>query len=45
MIQDPAVLTLPVGVGAIDQFIDNVNLLSRPARGRRLAALFTAAEN
>jgi len=44
LIQDPAVRALPIGVGAIDQFIDNVGVLSRPTLGRRLAGLFTAAE-
>jgi hypothetical protein len=29
---DPAVRELPVGVGAIEQWVDNVHVLTRPAR-------------
>lgn len=42
-VSDPALRALPL-VGAVDQFVDNVDVLSAPERYRRLAVLYAARE-
>jgi len=39
-IQDPEVLALPRGVGKVDQFVDNTDVLSHTERCRKLGALY-----
>jgi hypothetical protein len=41
-ITDPAVRGLPAGVGSIEQWIDNIDILAHPARRREFAAAYRA---
>ncbi len=42
-ITDPAVRALPPGVGGIDQFVDNTDVLSHPRQFRAVGAVWDAA--
>ncbi len=44
-ITDPAVQALPFGVGKVDQWVDNTDILSVPARFRRLAPVYGLEED
>lgn len=43
-IHDPAIRALPFGVGKVDQWVDNTDILSAPERFRRLAAVYGLAD-
>lgn len=42
-IADPMVASLPAGVGSIEQWVDNVDVLARPSRRAQLVAAWRAA--
>jgi hypothetical protein len=42
-IADPVVASLPAGVGSIEQWVDNVDVLSHPGRRAQVAAAWRAA--